>query len=160
MVNENPQTEFDSPWKQILQLYFEDFMLFFFPQAHEQIDWTRQPEFLDQELEQVVRDAELGKHLADKLVKIYLKDGSETWVLIHVEIQSQEESNFGRRMYTYNYRIYDRYWTLDKKNVRVIFTRTRKMINLVYTFSHLLSNLLTILVNNTRRWSHIKNYNI
>jgi hypothetical protein len=109
MVDENPQTEYDSPWKQILQLYFEDFMLFFFPQAHEQIDWTKQPEFLDKELEQVVRDAELGKHLADKLVKIYLKDGSETWVLIHVEIQSQEESNFGRRMYTYNYRIYDRY---------------------------------------------------
>lgn len=109
MVNENPQTEFDSPWKQILQLYFEEFMLFFFPQAHEQIDWTKQPEFLDKELEQVIRDAELGKHLADKLVKIYLKDGSETWVLIHVEIQSQEESNFGRRMYTYNYRIYDRY---------------------------------------------------
>jgi hypothetical protein len=109
MVNENPQTEFDSPWKQILQLYFEEFMLFFFPQAHEQIDWTKQPEFLDKELEQVVRDAELGKHLADKLVKIYLKDGSETWVLIHLEIQSQEESNFGRRMYTYNYRIYDRY---------------------------------------------------
>jgi len=109
MTDENPQTEYDSPWKQILQLYFEDFMLFFFPQAHEQIDWTKQPEFLDKELEQVVRDAELGKHLADKLVKIYLKDGSETWVLIHVEIQSQEESNFGRRMYTYNYRIYDRY---------------------------------------------------
>lgn len=109
MVDENPQTEFDSLWKQILQLYFEDFMLFFFPQAHEQIDWTKQPEFLDKELEQVVRDTELGKHLADKLVKIYLKDGSETWVLIHVEIQSQEESNFGRRMYTYNYRIYDRY---------------------------------------------------
>ncbi|MEH2380842.1 MAG: cytosolic protein [Nostoc sp.] len=84
-------------------------MLFFFPQVHGEIDWTRQPEFLDKELEQVVRDAELGKHLADKLVKIYLKDGSETWVLIHVEIQSQEESNFGRRMYTYNYRIYDRY---------------------------------------------------
>jgi hypothetical protein len=109
MVDENPQTEYDSPCQQILQLYFEDFMLFFFPQAHEQIDWTKQPEFLDKELEQVVRDAELGKHLADKLVKIYLKDGSETWVLIHVEIQSQEESNFGRRMYTYNYRIYDRY---------------------------------------------------
>ncbi|MCC5670337.1 cytosolic protein [Nostoc sp. CHAB 5784] len=109
MTNTNRQTEYDSPWKQILQLYFEEFMLFFFPQVHGEIDWTRQPEFLDKELEQVVRDAELGSRLADKLVKIYLKDGSETWVLIHVEIQSQEESNFGRRMYTYNYRIYDRY---------------------------------------------------
>ncbi|MBE9209463.1 Rpn family recombination-promoting nuclease/putative transposase [Nostoc sp. LEGE 06077] len=109
MTNENPQTEYDSPWKQILQLYFQDFMLFFFPQAYEQIDWTKEPEFLDKELEQVVRDAELGKHLADKLVKIYLKNGEESWVLIHLEVQAQEDSDLPRRMYTYNYRIYDRY---------------------------------------------------
>lgn len=109
MVNENPQTEFDSPWKQILQLYFEEFMLFFFPQAHSEIDWTQQPEFLDQELQQVVRDAELGERLADKLVKIYRTDGEESWILVHLEIQSQEESNFAARMFTYNYRIYDRY---------------------------------------------------
>ncbi|OYD87460.1 cytosolic protein [Nostoc sp. 'Peltigera membranacea cyanobiont' 213] len=109
MINTNPQTEYDSPWKQILQLYFEDFMLFFFPQAHREIDWTRQPEFLDKELEQVVRDAELGKRLADKLVKIYRIGGEETWILIHLEIQSQSESDFSERMFTYNYRIYDRY---------------------------------------------------
>ncbi len=109
MTNTNPQTEYDSPWKQILQLYFEDFMLFFFPQAHREIDWTRQPEFLDKELEQVVRDAELGKRLADKLVKIYRIGGEESWILIHLEIQSQSESDFSERMFIYNYRIYDRY---------------------------------------------------
>ncbi|AVH63991.1 cytosolic protein [Nostoc sp. 'Peltigera membranacea cyanobiont' N6] len=109
MTNTNPQTEYDSPWKQILQLYFEDFMLFFFPQAYREIDWTRQPEFLDKELEQVVRDAELGKRLADKLVKIYRIGGEESWILIHLEIQSQSESDFSERMFTYNYRIYDRY---------------------------------------------------
>lgn len=105
----NPQTEFDSPWKDILQRYFEEFILFFFPQAHEQIDWTSTPEFLDKELQQVVRDAELGRRLADKLVKIYLKSGSLAWVLIHIEIQSQEESDFAERMFSYHYRIYDRY---------------------------------------------------
>lgn len=109
MTEKNPQTEYDSPWKQILQLYFQDFMLFFFPQVHEQIDWTRQPEFLDKELEQVVRDAELGNRFADKLVKIYRLGGEESWILVHLEVQSQEESDFAARMYTYNYRIYDRY---------------------------------------------------
>ncbi len=108
-MTNNPQTEFDSPWKDILQRYFEDFILFFFPQAHEEIEWGRGFEFLDQELQQVVRDAELGKRLVDKLVKIYRTPGKEAWVLIHVEVQSQEESNFSERMYTYNYRIYDRY---------------------------------------------------
>jgi len=105
----NPQTEFDSPWKDILQQYFEEFMLFFFPQAHASIDWTKPPVFLDKELQQVVRDAELGRRLADKLVKIYRKSGEENWILIHVEIQGQEESNFAQRMFIYNYRIYDCY---------------------------------------------------
>ncbi|MCC5624726.1 cytosolic protein [Nostoc sp. CHAB 5715] len=105
----NPQTEFDSPWKDIIQRYFEDFMRFFFPQAHREIDWTQKPEFLDKELQQVVRDAELGKRLVDKLVKIYRSGGEEVWVLVHIEIQAQEESDFTQRMYTYNYRIYDRY---------------------------------------------------
>ncbi|MHC5748395.1 MAG: RpnC/YadD family protein [Nostoc sp.] len=109
MTNTNPQTEYDSPWKQILQLYFEEFMLFFFPQAHREIDWTRQPEFLDKELEQVVRDAELGKRLAERKVKIYRIGGEESWILIHLEIQSQSESDFSERMFIYNYRIYDRY---------------------------------------------------
>ncbi len=105
----NPQTEYDSPWKEILQLYFQDFMLFFFPQAHAEIDWTREPVFLDKELQQVIRDAELGKRLVDKLVKIYLLDGTESWVLIHIEVQGQEEDDFPRRMYIYNYRIFDCY---------------------------------------------------
>jgi hypothetical protein len=43
------------------QAYFEDFMLFFFPQIHAEIDWSRGYDFLDQELIQVARDAELGK---------------------------------------------------------------------------------------------------
>jgi hypothetical protein len=105
----NLSIEFDTPWKDILQRYFEEFILFFFPQAHTEIDWTRAPEFLDKELQQVVRDAELGKRLVDKLVKIYRRDGAEAWVLIHIEVQSQEESDFAERMFIYHYRIYDRY---------------------------------------------------
>lgn len=64
---------------------------------------------LDQEFQQVVRDAELGKRLVDKLVKIYRTGGEESWLLIHVEVQSQEETDFPRRMFVYNYRIFDRY---------------------------------------------------
>ncbi len=67
------------------------------------------PFFLDQELRQVVRDAELGQRFVDKLVKVYLKDGEETWILIHLEIQSQYESQFAERIYVYNYRIFDKY---------------------------------------------------
>ncbi|BAY21910.1 hypothetical protein NIES2100_16730 [Calothrix sp. NIES-2100] len=106
---QNPATEYDSPWKDILQTYFSEFMQFFFLDAYNEIDWRQQPEFLDKELQEVVADAEIGRRFADKLVKVYLKNGQEKWVLIHVEVQSQEEADFAARMYTYNYRIYDRY---------------------------------------------------
>ncbi|MFN6539778.1 MAG: Rpn family recombination-promoting nuclease/putative transposase [Nostoc sp. EkiNYC01] len=105
----NPSTEYDSPWKDILQTYFPEFMQFFFPSAYNEIDWTKEIEFLDKELMEAVKDAEIGRRFADKLVKLYLKNGQQEWVLIHVEVQSQEESDFAARIYNYNYRIYDRY---------------------------------------------------
>jgi hypothetical protein len=101
--------EFDSPWKDILEAYFQDFMEFFFPHIHDDIDWSRGYDFLDQELRQVVRDAELGKRLTDKLVKVWQRSGEETWVLIHIEIQSQEEGQFSDRMFVYYYRLRDKY---------------------------------------------------
>lgn len=101
--------EFDSPWKEIIETYFEEFMAFFFPAAHADIDWNRGVEFLDKELQQVVRDAELGRRYADKLAKVWRKSGEEEWVLAHLEVQGQHESAFDRRMYSYNYRLFDRY---------------------------------------------------
>ncbi|NWO04469.1 MAG: hypothetical protein HLX50_01835 [Alteromonadaceae bacterium] len=54
-------------------------------------------------------DAQSGRRYADKLIKVYAKDGSETWVLIHVEVQGEPEEDFAERMYTYQYRLRDRY---------------------------------------------------
>jgi len=65
--------------------------------------------FWTKELEKVVQNAEIGKRLADILVKVYLKDGSEKWLLIHIEVQGYFEKDFAKRMFVYNYRIFDRY---------------------------------------------------
>ena len=100
---------FDSPWKDILDGWFPDFMTFFFPDAASEIDWSRGFESLDKELAQVVQEAELGRRYADKLLKVRLADGSEEWVLVHIEVQGQPETDFPRRMFVYAYRIYDRY---------------------------------------------------
>lgn len=64
-------TDYDSPWKEILDRYFAAFLSFFFPAIHQDIDWKRGYEFLDKELQQVARDAELGRRYADKLVKVW-----------------------------------------------------------------------------------------
>jgi hypothetical protein len=61
------------------------------------------------ELQKVVHDSATGKRLADKLVKVWLASGMEAWLLIHVEVQGRPEKSSARRMYQYNYRIFDRY---------------------------------------------------
>lgn len=101
--------EYDSPWKEAIETYFQECIEFFFPVAGEGIDWKRGYTFLDKELQQVVRDAELGQRYVDKLVQVWRLNGEETWVLIHLEVQSNEETNFAQRMYIYHYRLFDRY---------------------------------------------------
>jgi hypothetical protein len=101
--------DYDSPWQEALERYFPEFLALLYPKIHAEIDWTRRPEFLDKELQQVVRDAELGRRYADKLAKVYTRDGAETWVLIHVEVQGEPEARFAERMCTYHYRLFDRY---------------------------------------------------
>src|SRR5712691_1275020 len=101
--------DYDSPWKEMLDGYFPAFMAFFFPEAHADIDWTRGYESLDTELQQIVRDAALGTRLADKLMKVWRRDGVEQMVLVHTEIQGSRDRDFAKRMYVYNYRLFDRY---------------------------------------------------
>ena len=102
-------TNYDSPWKEIIEDYFPQFIEFFFYDAYCEIDWERPYEFLDTELQQLEPDAEIGKRLVDKVAKVWLLDGEEAWVLIHVEVQGQYDSKFPERMYIYNYRLFDRH---------------------------------------------------
>lgn len=44
-------SDFDSPWKEALETYLEDFFAFFFPAIHMEIDWSQRPEFLDKEFQ-------------------------------------------------------------------------------------------------------------
>jgi hypothetical protein len=103
------QADYDSPWKDVLDIFFDSFMKLFFPFAHAQIDWPRGFEFLDKELQKITADAAVGRRVVDKLVKVWLKTGQELWVLIHVEVQGTRETDFELRLYVYNFRIYDRF---------------------------------------------------
>lgn len=99
----------DGLWKKVIGELFEDFLLFFAPELHMQVDFSIKPDFLDKELFQEVTDKKKGRRFADRLAKVRLKNGKEQWVLIHIEVQSKNETDFPERMFQYFYRIYDRH---------------------------------------------------
>ena len=118
MSDVNERADLDSPWKEVLEAYFPQAMQFFFPETAALIDWERPYEFLDKEFQQIAREAEIGKRYADKLVKVWRIQGEELWLLLHVEIQAQAEKKFAERMFTYNFRIFDRFHkpAISKRN--------------------------------------------
>ncbi|NJK64252.1 MAG: hypothetical protein HC921_17570 [Synechococcaceae cyanobacterium SM2_3_1] len=109
MTDPSPASDLDPAWKETLDLYFEPFLAFLFPEAHAAINWDQSVEFLDKEFQDLIPEAEIGRRYADKLVKAWLNNGEEAFILIHLEVQSQEDSGFAQRMFIYHYRIFDYY---------------------------------------------------
>jgi hypothetical protein len=106
---EGAMADYDSPWKEALDVYFKAFLAFFFPEIHRDINWSRGFESLDKELQQIAPQSAHGRRYVDKLVKVWLNNGRAVCVLIHVEVQTQRQRGFERRMYIYNNRIKDHY---------------------------------------------------
>ena len=107
------KSDYDSGWKEIIELYLPQFIEFFYPELNKLIDYTKGYDFLDKELNQIIPSNETGRKAVDKLVKVFYRNGEEKWLLLHIEIQSQYEKDFARRIFIYNYKILDKYKNRD-----------------------------------------------
>lgn len=116
--------DFDGNWKEIIIEFFEDFIAFFIPSLYPHVDFNKTPEILEQELIQILEAiGSDSKRVADKLVKVWLKDGTEKWILVHIEVQSYFEKLFAKRMYQIFSMIFNKY---DHKIVAIaIYTNTK-----------------------------------
>lgn len=104
----------DVLWKGIIEDLFAEFLYYFFPVfAENKVDFNKEFVFLDKELAEILPDTAEGHRYADKLVKVFTKDGKIKWCLIHVEVQGYKDDNFAKRMYMYHKRIEERYGAED-----------------------------------------------
>ena len=109
MSNTAAHDDLDSPWKEVVEHAFPEFIDFYFPNINRQIDWAYGYTFLDKELQKIARDGELGRRYVDKLVRVTTLAGEEDWLCVHIEVQGEVDPGFERRMFVYNYRIFDTY---------------------------------------------------
>ena len=106
---EQNNQDYDSPWKDILEIYFREFLKFFFHEIESNLNWAKGYDFLDKEFQRIVKESKTGRRHLDKLIRVWRKNDQEIWLLIHIEVQGTKETDFSERMYVYNYRTYDRY---------------------------------------------------
>jgi len=118
--------QYDKLWKGVIETFAQDFICFFFPRSDQVFDFTRGIEFLDQELLMISppEDQKFKTRYVDKLIKLFTQTGTEEFILIHAEVQGQRDDDFAKRLFTYYYRILDKF---DKDTTTlVIFTDADK----------------------------------
>ncbi|HEY2566630.1 MAG TPA: hypothetical protein VGH95_02820 [Candidatus Aquirickettsiella sp.] len=104
-----PPSEGDTGWKSVLDSYFPRLLEFFYPHLYEKIDWTKDYQFLDKELQAITREAAVGKRCVDKLVRVNSYSGQQAVVLLHLEIQGQRQAHFAQRLFDYYCLLHLRY---------------------------------------------------
>lgn len=99
----------DDIWKRVIEKFFNDFVSFFMPDLYKDIDFSVEKKFLDKELQKISVKSQRKNRRVDELVEVKLKDGTERWLLLHIEVQGYDEPEFATRMYKYQYRIFDKF---------------------------------------------------
>jgi predicted transposase YdaD len=109
--HKRPKPKYDILWKGMIENVMEDLLLFIDPDIGKELDLGRDFEFLDKELAEMYPEPEKPSNtrIVDKLVKVFLRDGSERWMLLHVEVQGNNDKNFARRMFEYFIRLFSKY---------------------------------------------------
>lgn len=144
--NGKPPKQNDQFLKGTLEENLPDFLRFVYPEADELFDFDQGIELLDKELLAIIPDRERkkGKRIADLLVKVFLKDGTEHHILINIEVEGGDDTEFAERIYRYNIRIWDRYgvpvasivfFTGDHKQPRPVGYR-REVLDTVVDFRY------------------------
>ena len=110
MSKRPPVVDYDNNWKEAIEQHTFNAIAFFFPELFPFIDTNQKPVFLEQEMRNIKRKSLKGrKRIIDKLIKVWLKNGEERWILIHIEVESSDKEGFSKRMYIYFSRAYDKY---------------------------------------------------
>jgi len=95
----------------MLEEIMADLLLFVDPEIGKELDLERGFEFLDKELAAMYPEPEkpANTRVVDKLVKAFLRDGTEGWMLLHLEVQGKNDKDFARRMFEYYIRVFSKH---------------------------------------------------
>ena len=99
----------DSLWKDIVERFFYQMLERAMPTLYVDTDTDAQPRFLDKELKKATYAMQGGKHIADFLVEVPLKNGTCEWILLHIELQGRGGESLPFRMFHYKALIFAMY---------------------------------------------------
>ncbi|MFT0533916.1 DUF4351 domain-containing protein [Castellaniella hirudinis] len=110
--------DYDSPWKEALELFFPQAIQLLAPDLYALVDWSAPIEFLDKEL-QAIRHAAVpaqGRQVVDKLVKVRLLSGLPVYLQVHLEVQGRLATEADFR--AFSWRVFQYHTLLQIREMR------------------------------------------
>ena len=93
---------YDTQWKNIIKMFFYPMLQSLMPKLAADADRSREPEYLEQELNDITAAIDGGAQHVDILAKVPMKRGRDIWLALHIEIQGAKGGNLPERMFFYN----------------------------------------------------------
>jgi predicted transposase YdaD len=101
--------KYDMLWKSMIEDIMADLLLFVDPDIDKELDLDRGFEFVDKELVEVYPEAgRSNSRVVDKLVKVFPNRGGDRYILLHLEVQKNNNKEFPQRMFEYFVRLHKR----------------------------------------------------
>jgi len=98
---------YDAPWKNLIRHHLADFLAFCFPAVYATLDWRTPHCFPDHELPPLAPSSTNATMQPDLVAIAGTLCGEQ--VCLHLEIQGRRERGFAKRVFTYQYRLRDRF---------------------------------------------------
>jgi len=92
-------SDYDGAWKDLLHRRLPEILSCYFPEISAAIDLRKPPEFLEQELRELLIADPEGINRVDLLIKVATLDGGSQTLYVHLEVQSFKEEDFPRRVF-------------------------------------------------------------
>lgn len=95
----------DRLFKELIQTFFSEFMMLFFKEAYDAIDF----EIVTFLSEEVFTDVVAGeRRRVDLLIETRL-NGEAVMIIVHIEVQAYNQARMAERMFIYDSRLYEKY---------------------------------------------------
>ncbi len=93
--------DYDNPWKEAFERFLADCLRLLFPAIYLLIDWSRGFEVIKTEFPFPVAEGDTSERTVDFLAKVWLLDGRQETLTLHIEAQGQFETDFPERFFDY-----------------------------------------------------------
>lgn len=109
-VSTSPKKQ-DELLKEIFEENISDFLRFVYSDCDEIFDLRRGITILDKELMSIIpiRERKKNTPVSDLLIQVFLKDGTQKWILIYTELESEDKKDLAFELFQYYTRLLGRF---------------------------------------------------